>query len=119
MFEVSKFLDQYVRIDEGTAVVVCAHRSYAQTAAWLYTAIFMRGIDPSTVMFVVEEDARDKLVFEIAACLARPSVRRVAVVVCEPAGPSFCDVLEMTMAINATMLAVFRISGPCSTKTLS
>lgn len=119
MSEISKFLDQYVRIDEGTAVVVCAHQSLVQTVAWLYTSIFMRGFDPSTIMFVAEEDARDKLVIEIAVCLARPSVRRVAVIVCEPAGPSFCDVLEATMAIDATMLDVFRISGLCSAKTLS
>jgi hypothetical protein len=112
MPEVGSFLDQYVRIDEGTAAVICAHRSFVQTAAWLHAAIFLRGTRPATVIFDNEDDARDMLVCEIALGIASPSARRVVIIVCEPEGPSFCDLLESTMGTGRGMMSVFRISGP-------
>lgn len=116
MLGVGLFIDQYVRIDDGTSAVICAHRSCVQTAAWLHAAIFLRGTDPSTVVFDDEDGARDKLVIEIAMGLARPSARRVVVIVCEPDGPSFCDLLESNSLGNEpAMMSVFRISGIGST----
>ncbi|MBK9260495.1 MAG: hypothetical protein IPM54_11770 [Polyangiaceae bacterium] len=109
---IDAFLDTYVRIDEGTRVLLCAHRSCARTAAWLYAAIFVRGTEPATFCFDHDDSDTEK---EIAASLedlrARPGVRRVAIVVCEPAGPSFARIFEEQLGKNHDKTPIFRISG--------
>jgi hypothetical protein len=119
VLEINSLLDQYVRIDEGTAAVVCAHRSCVQTAAWLHTALILRGIDPFAVMFDDEAGARDRLVCEIAKGISRPSARRIVVIVCEPKGPSFCDLLELSMGTSKKRMCVFRISGTNSSAAIA
>lgn len=112
---IDAFLDTYVRIDDGTRILLCAHRSCARTAAWLYSAIFIRGTEPVTFLFD-QEDADMELA--IAAALddlrARPGVRRVAIVVCEPAGPSFVGIFEKCAATKSDRMPIFRISGSSS-----
>lgn len=109
---IDAFLDTYVRIDEGTRVLLCAHRSCARTAAWLYAAIFLRGTEPVTFLFD-QEDADMEMA--IAASLSdlrnRPGVRRVAIVVCEPEGPSFMGIFEERPDMKSERTAIFRVSG--------
>jgi hypothetical protein len=112
---IDTFLDTYVRIDDGTRVLLCAHRSCARTAAWLYSAIFLRGTESETFLFD-REDADMEMA--IGAALddlrARPGVRRVAVIVCEPSGPSFVGILEQRVEKNSAKTPIFRISGSSS-----
>jgi hypothetical protein len=92
---IDAFLDTYVRIDEGTRVLLCAHRSCARTAAWLYAAVFIRGTEPLTFLFD-QEDASTEMAIRSAIddLRARPGVRRVVTILCEPNGPSFKSVFE-------------------------
>ncbi len=112
---IDAFLDTYVRIDDGTRILLCAHRSCARTAAWLYSAIFIRGTEPVTFLFD-QEDADMEMA--IGAALddlrARPGVRRVAIVVCEPVGPSFVGTFEQRAAMKSDRTPIFRISGSTS-----
>lgn len=112
---IDAFLDTYVRIDDGTRVLLCAHRSCARTAAWLYSAIFLRGTEPETFLFDREDPDME---MAIGAALdelrARPGVRRVAVLVCEPAGPSFVGILEQGTTSKSDRTPIFRISGSTS-----
>jgi len=112
---IDAFLDTYVRIDEGTRVLLCAHRSCARTAAWLYAAIFLRGTEPVTFLF--DQDDRD-MEMAIAASFddlrTRPGVRRVAIVICEPQGPSFVGAFEQHAATKSDRTPIFRISGSSS-----
>jgi hypothetical protein len=112
---IDAFLDTYVRIDEGTRVLLCAHRSCARTAAWLYAAIFVRGTDPSTFCFD-RDDAETEM--DIAASLAdlraRPGVRRIVIIVCEPSGQSFARIFEQEPGHRHDKTPIFRISGGAS-----
>jgi hypothetical protein len=108
------FLDTYVRLDEGTAVLLCAHRTCVRTAAWLYAALALRGAQTETHCFdesdaeSSEKDVRNKL----AALRARPGIRRVAVIISEPFGPSFRRVLAEAQEAAPERTPVFRIEGP-------
>jgi hypothetical protein len=117
---IDAFLDTSVRIDEGTRVLLCAHRSCARTAAWLYAAIFLRGTEPMTFLFDDEgvdmEMAIDSALDDMRAC---PGVRRVAIVVCEPAGPSFVRLFEQHSPSKSDKMPIFRISGSTSTNSES
>jgi hypothetical protein len=109
------FLDTYVRIDEGTAVLLCAHRSSVRTASWLFAALAMRGKQPET--FVFDEDGHDDdeaVTAAIAALRVRRGARRVAVIVCEPVGPSLTRVLAAAQGDKPERTPIFRISGRTS-----
>ena len=109
---IDAFLDTYVCIDEGTRVLLCAHRSCARTAAWLYAAIFVRGTEPVTFCFDREDaDTEMDIAESLAEMLARPGVRRVAVIVCEPAGPSFARIFEKQSGKSRERTTIFRVSG--------
>lgn len=112
---IDAFLDTYVRIDEGTRVLLCAHRSCARTAAWLYSAIFVRGTEPLTFLFD-QEDADMEMALRQALddVRARPGVRRVAIVVCEPSGPSFVRIFEQHPEMKSHRMPIFRVSGSSS-----
>jgi hypothetical protein len=106
------FLNTYVRIDEGTAVLLCSHRSSVRTAAWIYAALFTRGLDPETFCFEEDDAEGDAAVTAaIRALRARPGVRRVAVIVCEPGGPSLQKTLAAAQADKPERTPIFRISG--------
>lgn len=109
---IDAFLDTYVRIDEGTRVLLCAHRSCARTAAWLYAAIFLRGTEPVTVLFD-QDDVDTELAIEAALdeLRSRPGVRRVATIICEPTGPSFTALFEKCPEMKSEKTPLFRISG--------
>ena len=113
---IDAFLDTSVLIDEGTCVLLCAHRSCAQTAAWLYAAIFLRGTEPMTFLF---DDEGVDMEMAIGSALddmrAYPGVRRVTIVVCEPTGPSFVRLFEQCSASKSDKTSIFRISGSIST----
>ena len=112
---IDAFLDTYVRIDDGTRILLCAHRSCARTAAWLYSAIFIRGTEPVTFLFDEEDaDMEMAMAAELDDLRARPGVRRVAIVVCEPAGPSFVEIFEKSAATKSDRMPIFRISGSSS-----
>jgi hypothetical protein len=112
---IDAFLDTYVRIDEGTRVLLCAHRSCARTAAWLYAAIFLRGTEPMTFLFDQEDVDMEMAIATSLHDLRRlPGVRRVAIVVCEPAGPSFVPIFEQHPTMKSDRTPVFRISGSTS-----
>ncbi|MRG97745.1 hypothetical protein [Polyangium spumosum] len=109
------FLDTYVRIDEGTAVLLCSHRASVRTAAWMYAALWTRGVDPETYCFEEDGDEGDAAVTAaIRALRARPGVRRVAVIVCEPGGPSLQNALAAAQGDKPERTPIFRISG-CGT----
>jgi hypothetical protein len=117
MHHVDSFLDTYVRIDEGTVVVLCIQRSCLRTGMWLYTAVTMRGPMPSMVCFDQEDDSSTiELDEAVASALSKPSARRVVVIVCESAGPSFGDVLEGAAAPTLKKVQIYRVSGDDSTK---
>jgi len=106
------FLDTYVQIDEGTAVLVCAHRSSARTAAWLFASLVTRGTNPEVVCFDADDAGTNRAVSEaLAALRARPGVRRVAVIVMEPGGPSFQSALGAAQADTPERTPIFRITG--------
>ena len=112
---IEAFLDTYVRIDEGTRVLLCAHRSCARTAAWLYAAIFVRGTEPVTFLFDREDADMEMAIGQALDDLrARPGVRRVAIVMCEPAGPSFVGIFEQHPEMKSDRLSIFRVSGSTS-----
>lgn len=113
---VDSFLDLYVRIDEGTRVLLCVERSSVQTAAHLYAGIFVRGTKPSVIEFEQEDLATEATIREALVALRTPSTRRVAVIVCETGIPSFVEVLENNAERNR--MAVFRISGLARAKSL-
>jgi len=107
---IDAFLDTYVRIDEGTGVLLCAHRSCARTAAQIFAAIFVRGTKPEVILFDHEEaDTETEIRNTITTLRNRPGVRRVAIVVCEPVGPSFTKVLEQGQVSSTS--PIFRVSG--------
>lgn len=109
---IDAFLDTYVRIDEGTRVLLCAHRSCARTAAWLYAAVFIRGTEPVTFLFD-QEDASTEMAIRSAIddLRALPGVRRVVTILCEPNGPSFKNVFEDRPEMKNERTPLFRISG--------
>jgi len=112
---IDAFLDTYVRIDEGTRVLLCAHRSCARTAAWLYSAIFVRGTEPVTFLFDQEDADMEMTIGQALDDLrARPGVRRVAIVMCEPGGPSFQGILEQHPEMKSNRLSIYRVSGSTS-----
>jgi hypothetical protein len=109
------FLDTYVRLDEGTAVLLCAHRSCVRTAAWLYAALVTRGAAAETFLFDGDDAEAEKAVAtSLAALRALPHVRRVAVLVCEPGGPSFRRPLEVAQGDKPEKTPIFRVSGRTS-----
>ncbi|HMY21313.1 MAG TPA: hypothetical protein PKA58_33555 [Polyangium sp.] len=112
---IDAFLDTYVRIDEGTRVLLVAHRSCARTAAWLYAAIFLRGTEPVTIVFD-QQDADSELAISAALdeLRARPGVRRVATILCEPGGPSFAALFERRPEMKSERTPIFRITGSSS-----
>lgn len=112
---IDAFLDTYVRIDEGTRVLLCAHRSCARTAAWLYAAIFLRGTEPVTIVFD-QADADSEMAIRAAVdeLRARPGVRRVATILCEPGGPSFTSLFERRPEMKSERTPIFRVSGSSS-----
>lgn len=106
------FLDTYVRIDEGTAVLLCSHRSSVRTAAWIYAALYTRGTGPEMYCFEEDDEAGDEAVTAaIQALRARAGVRRVAVIVCEPGGPSLQNALTDAQGDRPERTPIFRISG--------
>jgi len=106
------FLNTYVRIDEGTAVLLCSHRSSVRTAAWMYAALFTRGALAETYCFEEDGEAGDAAVTAaILSLRARPGVRRVAVIVCEPGGPSLQNALSAAQGDAPERTPIFRISG--------
>lgn len=109
---IDAFLDTYVRIDEGTRVLLCAHRSCARTVAWLYSAIYLRGTEPETILF---DQANTDTEMAIDAALddlrTRPGVRRVATILCEPNGPSFMGIFELRPEMKSERTPLFRLSG--------
>ncbi|MDI1450334.1 hypothetical protein [Polyangium sp. 6x1] len=106
------FLDTYVRIDEGTAVLLCSHRSSVRTAAWIYAALWTRGTGPETYCFDGDGEAGDEAVTAaIQALRARPGIRRVAVIVCEPGGPSLQNALSRAQGDKPERTPIFRIAG--------
>ncbi len=106
------FLDTYVRIDEGTAVLLCSHRASVRTAAWMYVALATRGAEPETVCFETDNDEADAAVAAAIFMLrARAGVRRVAVIVCEPGGPSLQRALEEAQGARPERTPIFRICG--------
>ncbi len=112
MHHIDLFLDKYVRLDEGTAVVLCIQRSSVQTGAWLYTAVVVRGADPQMVCFDHEEELFIQELGDTLALLrAKPTTRRVVVIVCESTGPSFVDVLENAPTTTSQTVQIFRITG--------
>ncbi len=112
---IDAFLDTYVRIDEGTRVLLCAHRSCARTAAWLYAAIFIRGTEPSTFVFDHDNAETEMTIGKSLADLRmQPGVRRVVVIVCEPSGPSFVRIFEQSPTAHAERAPIYRISGSSS-----
>lgn len=109
------FLNTYVRLDEGTAVLVVAHRSSARTAAWLYSSLITRGTLADAFCFDVSDCETEALTLSTIAMLrSHKSVRRVAVIVCEPDGPSLKDALTQAQGENPEKTPVFRISGRTS-----
>ena len=106
------FLDTYVRLDEGTAVLLCAHRSCVRTTAWLYAALALRGAVTDAQCFDREDEPTGRLIVDKLAWMrARPGVRRVAIVVCEPGGPSFRAMLAEAQGSRPERTPIFRISG--------
>lgn len=106
------FLNTYVRLDEGTAVLVCAHRSCARTAAWLYSALVQRGTLADAFCFDVADDEAERLASStITKLRASKGVRRVAVIVCEPEGPSLQKTLDAAQGDKPEKTPVFRVSG--------
>jgi hypothetical protein len=106
------FLDTYVRLDEGTAVLLCAHRSCVRTTAWLYAALVLRGAVTDAQCFDREDEPSARLIEDKLAWMrARPGVRRVAIVVCEPGGPSFRELLAGAQGSRPERTPIFRISG--------
>ena len=109
---IDAFLDTYVRIDEGTRVLLCAHRSCARTAAWLYAAIFLRGTEPVTIVFDQDDtDTEMAIATALEDLRSQPGVRRVATILCEPNGPSFLSVFEQRPAMKSERTPIFRVSG--------
>jgi len=106
------FLDTYVRLDEGTAVLLCAHRSCVRTTAWLYAALVLRGAMTDAQCFDREDEPTERLILDKLAWMrARPGVRRVAIVVCEPGGASFREMLTGAQGSRPERTPIFRISG--------
>lgn len=109
---IDAFLDTYVRIDEGTRVLLCAHRSCARTAAWLYAAIFLRGTEPLTIVFDQQDADSEKAIQDaIDELRARPGVRRVATILCEAGGPSFVSLFERRPEMKSEKTPLFRVTG--------
>lgn len=109
------FLNTYVRLDEGTAVLVCAQRSCARTAAWLYSALVGRGALADAFCFDVSDiEAEALATASIAMLRAHKGVRRVAVIVCEPEGPSLKDALTTAQGDRPEKTPIFRVSGRTS-----
>jgi hypothetical protein len=109
------FLNTYVRLDEGTAVLLCAHRTYARTAAWIFTALVTRGADADALCFDEDDESTGQAITErIAALRASRGTRRVAVIVCEPSGPSFRAVLTAAQGRKPERTPVFRVAGRAS-----
>jgi hypothetical protein len=106
------FMDTYVRLDEGTAVLLCAHRSCVRTTAWLYAALVLRGAVTDAQCFDHEDEPTERLIMDKLAWMrARPGVRRVAIVVCEPGGASFRELLAGAQGSRPERTPIFRISG--------
>ncbi len=106
------FLNTYVRLDEGTAVLLCAHRSCVRTTAWLYAALVLRGAVTDAQCFDREDEPTGRLIADKLAWMrARPGVRRVAIVVCEPGGASFRELLSDAQGSRPERTPIFRISG--------
>jgi hypothetical protein len=106
------FLNTYVRLDEGTAVLVCAHRSCARTAAWLYSALVQRGTLADAFCFDASDDEAERTASStIQALRSAKGVRRVAVIVCEPDGPSLEKALLDAQGDKPEKTPVFRVSG--------
>lgn len=112
---IDAFLHTYVRLDEGTAVLVVAHRSSARTAAWLYSSLIARGTLADAFCFDVSDNEAEALTLStIAKLRAHAHVRRVAVIVCEPDGPSLKDALTEAQGDKPEKTPIFRISGRMS-----
>lgn len=106
------FLDTYVRLDEGTAVLLLAHRSCVRTTAWLYAALVLRGAVTDAQCFDSEDQPTGRLIADKLAWMrARPGVRRVAIVLCEPGGASFRELLSEAQGSRPERTPIFRISG--------
>src|SRR5262249_17167995 len=104
------FLDTYVRTDEGTAVLLCSHRSCVRTAAWLYAALVTRGTRSEVVLFD-NDDAECEKAGNTSLAVPRGNARRVAVVVLEPNGPSLRRPLEEAQGDKPEKTPIFRVSG--------
>lgn len=107
---IAAFIATYIRPDEGTSILLLAHHSCTQTAAWFVTECVRCGCMPEVVQVwqaaAQEQDVESKLV-ELAT---RVGVRRVVAVVCESNGPSFIDVLEKRATkLMGKRLDIFRI----------
>lgn len=91
---IAAFIATYIRPDEGTSILLLAHHSCTQTAAWFVTECVRCGYMPEVVQVWQAAGQEQDVVGKIVELATRPNMRRVAVVVCESSGPSFVDVLE-------------------------
>jgi len=108
---IDAFLDTYVRIDEGTAVLLCSHRSCVRTAAWLFAALVTRHAPADVVLFDDDDAKSEKAIFTSLATLRSPNPRRVAIIVLEPGAPAFQDALAEAQGDNPEKTPVYRVSG--------
>lgn len=118
MMQVNQLLDTYVRPDDGTSVLLCFHTSSAQCAAWVYTGCTLRGAEPTAIPFSVDDDVVGAQVVDAISTMKRePSTRRIAVIVCEPHGPSLVQWLELKQKEYSTKKRIefFRITPPAPT----
>lgn len=110
---VDALINTYLRLDEGTAVVVAAHRSHVQVGAQIYSALTLRGAPADVFCFDADDVAAEALTHSAVEELrSRKSVRRTAVVVCESEGPSLQDALARLQGGDPERTPVFRVRVP-------
>jgi hypothetical protein len=105
------FLDTFVRLDDGTKIVIISHMKCARASALLFTACALRRVVPEVVSFLFDSDDTQTQVAKALewARLSRQT-RRVVAIVVEPQGPSFTSVLDKCQP-NTRPVAVFRINA--------
>lgn len=107
---IDTFLDSYARVDEGSACVLCVHRSCADVGAWIAAALTLRGAPLQMFSF----DHRDDALFEEVlqgklAALRRPEIRRVVVIVCELSTMTFRRVLKRAREAEPDRVSLVRL----------
>jgi hypothetical protein len=103
---VQYFVDKFVRPGEGVGVLLCVHTDHVQPAAKVYAGCVLRGVIPTVVPFVADNDNENAAALR-AHEYVRNQARRVVTIVCDTNGNMLRPALDGLPEGSET----YRVSG--------